>query len=303
MDIRLKPVTRDNWEEALLLRVTEEQAKFVPTVAVSLAKVSIKPDGDQVEYLPFAIYDGERIVGFIMHAFEADTRDSFWINGFLIDARFQGRGYGKAAFATMLRHIQKRSPQCMEIRLTVHPANATARRLYEGFGFRDTGKLFGDEMLYRLPLAKEQLCLERVSELFTTELQHLVTEATAEGHLFMQRLVEEYEYGKNRFDKAGEALFVARLDERIVGVCGLNLDPYERDPDVGRVRHLFVEQSVRKMGIARALVSEVVREAANHYRVLLLRTRNPEADQLYRSLGFSTATVYHHATHQMRFTR
>ncbi|WP_354702687.1 GNAT family N-acetyltransferase [Brevibacillus panacihumi] len=159
-------------------------------------------------------------------------------------------------------------------------------------------------MLYRHPLKKEQpFCLERVSELFTTEIQHLVTEATAEGHLFMQRLIEEYESGQNRFDKAGEALFVARLDERIVGVCGLNLDPYERDPDVGRVRHLFVEQSVRKMGIARTLVSEVVREAANHYRILLLRTRNPAADQLYRSLGFSTPTVYHHATHQMRFTR
>lgn len=304
MNIRFMPVTRGNWEEALLLRVTKEQAGFVPTVAVSLAKVSIKPDGEQVEYLPFAIYDGELMVGFIMHAFEADTRDSYWINGFLIDARFQGRGYGKAAFAAMLRHIQKRSPHCMDIRLTVHPANATARRLYEGFGFRDTGKLFGDEMLYRLPLEKEQpFSLERVSELFTTEIQHLVTEATEEGHLFMQRLVEEYEYGQNRFDKAAEALFVARLDERIVGVCGLNLDPYERDPDVGRVRHLFVEQSVRKMGIARALVSEVVREAASHYRVLLLRTSNPAADQLYRSLGFSTSTVYHHATHQMRFTR
>ncbi|MEH7814908.1 GNAT family N-acetyltransferase, partial [Bacillus toyonensis] len=55
MNVQLKVVTRENWEEALQLQVKEDQRKFVPAVAVSLAKVYIKPDGDNVEYIPFAI--------------------------------------------------------------------------------------------------------------------------------------------------------------------------------------------------------------------------------------------------------
>lgn len=58
MNIQLKVVTRENWEDALQLQVKENQRKFVPAVAVSLAKVYIKPDGDNVEYIPFAIYNG-----------------------------------------------------------------------------------------------------------------------------------------------------------------------------------------------------------------------------------------------------
>ncbi len=77
--------------------VKEDQRKFVPFVAVSLAKVYIKPDGDNVEYIPFAIYDGDLMVGFVMHAVVIETSDMYWINGFIIDQSQQGNGYGKAA--------------------------------------------------------------------------------------------------------------------------------------------------------------------------------------------------------------
>ena len=59
MNIQLKIITRDNWEEALKLQVSKKQTTFVPSVAVSLAKVYIKPDGENVEYIPFAIYDDD----------------------------------------------------------------------------------------------------------------------------------------------------------------------------------------------------------------------------------------------------
>lgn len=81
MNIHFKLVTRDNWEEALALKISDHQRDFVPTVAVSLAKVFIKPDGENVEYLPFAIYDKDQMVGFIMHAYEETTKNMYWING------------------------------------------------------------------------------------------------------------------------------------------------------------------------------------------------------------------------------
>ncbi|OZB96688.1 N-acetyltransferase [Paenibacillus sp. XY044] len=152
MEIQLEKVTRENWEEAISLRVAEEQAGFTPPVAVSLAKIYVKPDGDNVDYIPFAIYDGPRMVGFMMHACEENTVDSYWINGFLIDERYQGRGFGRAALMEMIRWIVNRRDRCREIRLTVHGDNSVAKRLYESAGFKPTGTVYGEEEVWRLPV-------------------------------------------------------------------------------------------------------------------------------------------------------
>ncbi|WNB91257.1 GNAT family N-acetyltransferase [Bacillus sp. NEB1478] len=152
MKVNLRKVTRDNWEEALNLQVREDQLSFVPSVAVSLAKVYIKPDGDQVEYLPFAIYDGDRMVGFIMHAYEEHTTYSYWINGFIIDASQQRKGFGRAALMEMIAWIQEKFAQCSEIRLTVHKENQYAKKLYETIGFKKTTQMFGDEEVWLLSI-------------------------------------------------------------------------------------------------------------------------------------------------------
>ncbi|MBK3493881.1 GNAT family N-acetyltransferase [Viridibacillus sp. YIM B01967] len=152
MKVQLKPVTRENWEEALKLSVENGQTNFVPSVAVSLAKVYIKPDGDQVEYIPFAIYDNERMVGFIMHAYEENTTNMYWINGFIIDDRCQRQGYGKAALIAMTEWIVNRFQICEEIRLTVYKDNKNARDLYTKFGFIPTGEVYGEEDVMYLPI-------------------------------------------------------------------------------------------------------------------------------------------------------
>ncbi|WP_459503476.1 GNAT family N-acetyltransferase [Bacillus sp. C1] len=149
-NIQLKIVTRDNWEEALKLQVSTQQHQFVPAVAVSLAKVYIKPDGDNVEYIPFAIYDNDIMVGFIMHAFEPNTSHMYWINGFMIDESHQRKGYGKAALFEMIRWITNHFSQCKEIRLTVHKENIRAKKLYESYGFVDLGHIYDGEQVYRL---------------------------------------------------------------------------------------------------------------------------------------------------------
>lgn len=152
--VKLVIITRDNWEEAMNLTMADEQKGFVPTVAVSLAKVYIKPDGENVEYIPFAIYDQHQMVGFIMHAYEEKTPDSYWINGFLIDRKFQGSGYGKAALLEMIQWIKERHPRCEFIRLTVFPDNERAKKLYVSVGFQPTDLKFGEEVVYQLPVMR-----------------------------------------------------------------------------------------------------------------------------------------------------
>ncbi|HFJ9402856.1 TPA: GNAT family N-acetyltransferase [Bacillus paranthracis] len=150
MNIQLRVVTRENWKDALKLQVKEIQRKFVPSVAVSLAKVYIKPDGDNVEYTPFAIYDGDDMVGFIMHAVVRETTDMYWINGFIIDQMQQGKGYGKVALQESIYLIKNTFKVCKEIRLTVHKDNIPAKKLYERYGFQPLGHDYDGEQVYRL---------------------------------------------------------------------------------------------------------------------------------------------------------
>ena len=46
------------------------------------------------------------------------------------------------------------------------------------------------------------------------DLSALVTEAHSENFFFLERLVQEFEAGDNRFDKTGEALFEVRINTR-----------------------------------------------------------------------------------------
>ncbi|SFS88792.1 GNAT family N-acetyltransferase [Marininema halotolerans] len=143
--VTLQPVTKDNWKEVVQLKTTEDQATFVYSTALSLAKVTIKPDGENVTYLPFAIYDHDVMVGFVMHAYEADTANMYWVDGFIIDQKYQGRGYGKAALTEIVSYIMSQFDQCEEIQLVVKPNNAIAIKLYTDFGFEQTGETYDDE--------------------------------------------------------------------------------------------------------------------------------------------------------------
>jgi GNAT superfamily N-acetyltransferase len=100
-------------------------------------------------------------------------------------------------------------------------------------------------------------------------------------------LTDEWTSGANRFDKPDEALFVASVHGVVVGVCGLNVDPYGGDESVGRVRRLYVLRAYRGRGVGRRLVQAVVSAAAiRRFRMLRVRTENPEAARLYERLGF-----------------
>lgn len=151
------------------------------------------------------------------------------------------------------------------------------------------------------------LSIENVCDLRLAELTDLVTESTGQGFNAIQRLVEEWVAGINRFDRFGEALFVARSGDgealsgrdRIVGICGLNIDPYTNSPTIGRIRRLYVLQEYRRQGIGRALVERVVAEAFPTFKCLHARTSDPVSDRFYRSLEFMPCSDSEYYTHEL----
>jgi ribosomal protein S18 acetylase RimI-like enzyme len=145
--------------------------------------------------------------------------------------------------------------------------------------------------------------IERTSESPAACLAVLIAESEGHGILFLRRLADEWTRRTNRFDGPGEALFVARIDGRVVGVCGLNVDPYVDGPNVGRLRHLYVLASYRRLGIGRALVGEVIRAARDRFDRLRLRTSNPAAAHLYEAAGFRREAGGRDCTHVMELPR
>ena len=127
--------------------------------------------------------------------------------------------------------------------------------------------------------------LERLSVL-PPEFSELIGHGEREGWRFLRRLAEEWESHANRFDRPGEALFAARLEQQLAGVCGLNIDPYAGSERVGRLRHLYVQPTFRRLGVGRQLVEQVLLQAQGRFQLLRLRTAHPEAARLYERHGF-----------------
>jgi GNAT superfamily N-acetyltransferase len=117
-------------------------------------------------------------------------------------------------------------------------------------------------------------------------IEELQAEARAEGYNFLDRLLDDWQSGENRFDGPGE-IFVGAFDKDVlVAVGGLNRDPFLDDAAVGRIRRVYVRAAWRNQGLGRALVTFLTERASQNFRSVRLRAENPSAARLYERLGF-----------------
>jgi diamine N-acetyltransferase len=156
-DVSLREVTRENWRETLRLAVHPEQQRFIaeyaPIAALALAKAYVRPGG--ATWVPYAIYAGTTMVGFVELAYSPGSDDDYWVFHFFIDSRYQGRGYGKAALQRLIDLVKDQHPQSRTLQLVMQPENVPAHRLYRGAGFRATGAERWGEPVYQLALREE----------------------------------------------------------------------------------------------------------------------------------------------------
>jgi GNAT superfamily N-acetyltransferase len=137
--------------------------------------------------------------------------------------------------------------------------------------------------------ARPEIRISRwIDECLPLGLAPLANAAQGEGFLFLGRLQDEWASGDNRFAGLGECLFLAEIGDDLVGISGICRDPYQLDPNVGRLRHVYVDKSFRSRGIARMLVRACLACSGTNFRVIRLSTStlNPMAGRLYEQLGF-----------------
>lgn len=139
--------------------------------------------------------------------------------------------------------------------------------------------------------------VESVAEL-PIDLGVLLEASISEGYDFVERLVTSWEDGSNRFDRPGEVLLQVRSTSGLVGIGGLNVDPYLDDSSVGRIRHVYVLPSARRAGVGSVLVESLVAGAWGNFTRVRLRVGTPRSGSFYEAIGFET-TDEPDATHEI----
>lgn len=132
----------------------------------------------------------------------------------------------------------------------------------------------------------------------TIGFSELESESLRQGFRMIGRLRQGWERdADHRFDRPGEMLAGAFLDDALIGIGGRSIDPYAGDLRIGRVRHVYILEGHRGAGIGRLLLENVIRGAGQHFSRLNLRAP-PAAFGFYEHLGFTRAegleTVTHH---------
>ena len=133
--IRLADVTEDNWLEVASLSVKDSQKKYLaPAIGILARGYVYRNCNARV----FVIENDGVIVGTALIREFTDEPLGYDLQQFMIDARYQGRGYGSAALELILDVLRKEG-RFDHVEVCVKKEDAEAIRLYEKHGFADSG--------------------------------------------------------------------------------------------------------------------------------------------------------------------
>jgi diamine N-acetyltransferase len=144
--VTLEPVQKDNARAVCTLRLGPGQERFVAPNALSVAQAQFEPTA----WLRAVCADGVP-VGLVLMMTDDDSGQPYlW--RFMIDVRWQGFGFGRAAIDLALAHART-MPGARELLLSYVPAAGGPRSFYLGLGFEETGQMHEGELVMSKPLA------------------------------------------------------------------------------------------------------------------------------------------------------
>ena len=273
--IHLEAVNKENIDELLALGIRDDQRGYVSTVAESLAQAYAY----RKTAYPFAVYEDDTVVGFIMMAYyEAKQYYTLW--KFLIDKAHQHKGIGKKALELGIAFLKDRF-HVSEVYTGVVPENAVAKRVYASAGFLPTG-------LCEYGMEEWRLVCEASED---TDLSGYVKRESGtnvyydDGTLRIRCMVHEdakiwydtymsydwhpqmeiYEDYFRDQEEGKRLVFVPEYEGKVAGICTLLLAPKE-GPFAGKgwpeINDFTVFFHLHKKGIGNKLLDVVEAEAA-----------------------------------------
>ena len=133
--LRLAEVTEDNWMDVAGLSVKAEQRHFVaPAIGILARGYVYRSCNARV----FAIENDGVVVGAaLVREFDEEPL-GYDLQQLMIDGRHQGKGYGARALGLILDALRSEG-HYDRVEVCVKKDDAAAIRLYEKFGFVDSG--------------------------------------------------------------------------------------------------------------------------------------------------------------------
>ncbi|WP_294170181.1 GNAT family N-acetyltransferase [uncultured Clostridium sp.] len=148
MSIYLKDIDENNLLQCVLLTTNKDGKNYVFEEFVASNAFSIAQSKIQKGWTVKAIYDEDLMIGFTMYGYCYEY-GFYEICRFMIDYKYQGKGYGRRALVKIIEEM-KENEECKDIYISFDPKNNIARSLYESLGFKDTGKVLEEELLFKL---------------------------------------------------------------------------------------------------------------------------------------------------------
>jgi diamine N-acetyltransferase len=131
VEVSLRLVTKENYEDVCELDVTKEQENYVACNMWSIVESKYNEG-----YETRVIYMKEEPVGFFMWVKESEIKVSIW--RFMIDKKHQKKSIGRVSLNLALAEIKKVS-DLQEIEICYNPKNPVAKEFYSSFGFSEVG--------------------------------------------------------------------------------------------------------------------------------------------------------------------
>lgn len=143
--VSLREIIGETVREIIALDVAPEQKSFVAPNSVSIAQAYFAP-----EAWFRAIYAGDTPVGFVMLSDKPEEAE-YVVWRFMIDARHQGKGYGRVALEQIIAHVKTR-PGATALYTSHVPGPGNPGPFYEAAGFAYTGEEDDGELIMKLDL-------------------------------------------------------------------------------------------------------------------------------------------------------
>lgn len=159
-NLRLEKINTDNYYALAMLSVAPDQTEHLAPNWESMASaLATQAEGRYAQVL--GIFDGDTPVGFTLighnsFVFEVGPevyRHSYDLWRFMIDQKYQGRGYGRDALKLIVDFIRTFPDGEEDVLATAYvEGNDVAKHLFLSSGFVPNGETCKDEVVLVLPL-------------------------------------------------------------------------------------------------------------------------------------------------------
>lgn len=143
--VSFRRITEENFDAIIKMKRPDGEG-YVASNAYSLAQAWLYRDANDV--YPFAIYDDEEPVGFMLLDEDLEER-CLVIWRIMFPVEYQNKGFGTKAIEKIVQ-MAKESGKYDFMIIDYVPENKIAGHVYEKVGFKPTGEISNGEIVMRL---------------------------------------------------------------------------------------------------------------------------------------------------------